>query len=69
MAALADVPANYTLKNTGVFLQDSWAINYNLTLMFGVRVDMPDFSDQKLFNPLVQQTLRLRQHQHGATTS
>ncbi len=53
---LADVPANYTLKNTGVFLQDSWAINYNLNLMFGVRIDMPDFSDQKLFNPLIQQT-------------
>jgi hypothetical protein len=54
--SLADVPANYTLKNTGVFLQDSWAINYNLSLMFGVRIDMPDFSDQKLFNPLIQQT-------------
>lgn len=53
---LADVPAEYTIKNTGIFLQDSWAVNMNLTLMFGVRIDIPDFSDQKLFNPLIEQT-------------
>ncbi|MGV8932657.1 MAG: TonB-dependent receptor [Luteimonas sp.] len=52
----ADIPAEYTLKNTGVFLQDTWAINYNLNVSFGVRVDIPDFSEQKLFNPLIQQT-------------
>jgi len=52
----ADVPAEYVLKNTGVFLQDTWAINYNLNVTFGVRVDMPDYSDQELFNPLVLQT-------------
>lgn len=52
----ADIPADYTLKNTGVFLQDTWAVNYNLSLMFGVRVDMPDFSTQKLYNPLIEQT-------------
>jgi len=51
-----DVPAKYTIKNTGVFLQDTWAFNYNLNLTFGVRVDIPDFSEQKLFNPLIQQT-------------
>lgn len=51
-----DIPAKYTLKNTGVFLQDTWAFNYNLNLMFGVRVDMPDFSKQTLYNPLIQQT-------------
>jgi hypothetical protein len=52
----ADIPAEYTLKNTGVFLQDTWAVNYNLNLMFGVRIDIPDFSKQSLYNPLIEQT-------------
>ena len=45
-----DIPATFNLKNTGLFLQDSWAVNYNLTVMAGVRIDMPDFSDQRLYN-------------------
>ncbi len=52
--SLADIPASFNLKNTGVFVQDTWAINYNLNLMFGVRVDMPDFSDQRLYNPEIE---------------
>ncbi len=52
--SLSDIPATFTLKNTGVFVQDTWAINYNLNLMFGVRVDMPDFSDQRLYNPEIE---------------
>ncbi len=51
----ADIPASFTLKNTGVFLQDTWAINYNLNLMAGVRVDMPSFSDQRLYNARIEQ--------------
>ncbi|MET4614593.1 hypothetical protein ABIA71_000138 [Stenotrophomonas sp. 2619] len=50
-----DIPAKYTLKNTGVFIQDSWAVNSNLTVQAGVRVDMPDFSTQKLYNPRIMQ--------------
>lgn len=53
---VADIPAEFTLKNTGLFLQDTWAINYNLNLMFGVRVDLPDYSEQRLYNPLIAQT-------------
>ncbi|MEG8118233.1 Oar protein, partial [Xanthomonas hortorum pv. gardneri] len=48
-----DIPAEYTLKNTGLFVQDSWAINNNLTVQGGVRIDMPDFSDQRLYNPRI----------------
>lgn len=53
--SIDDVPAEYTLENTGLFVQDTWAINYNLNVMFGVRVDIPEFSDQTLFNPRIQQ--------------
>ncbi len=51
----SDIPAAFTLKNTGVFLQDTWAVNYNLNLMFGVRVDMPDFGEQRLYNSRIEQ--------------
>ena len=51
----ADIPATFNLKNTGVFVQDSWAVNYNLTLMAGVRVDMPSYSDQRLYNPRIEE--------------
>ncbi|MDG9988716.1 TonB-dependent receptor [Stenotrophomonas sp. GD04024] len=50
-----DIPANYTLKNTGLFIQDSWAVNSNLTVQGGVRVDMPDFSNQRLYNPRIME--------------
>ena len=53
--SIADIPAAFTLKNTGFFLQDTWAVNYNLNLMFGVRVDVPDFSDQRLYNPRIEE--------------
>ncbi|OHE81438.1 MAG: Oar protein [Lysobacterales bacterium GWF1_69_6] len=49
----ADIPATYTQSNTGLFLQDTWSVNYNLTLMFGLRYDAPDFDEQKLYNEYV----------------
>ncbi len=53
--SIDDVPARYTLKNLGVFLQDTWAITPDFTLMFGVRMDKPDFSEQRLYNPRIHQ--------------
>ncbi|MGY0503792.1 TonB-dependent receptor [Luteimonas sp. e5] len=50
-----DIPARYTLKNLGLFAQDSWAITPDFTLMYGVRVDKPSFSDQRLYNPRIQE--------------
>ncbi len=49
----ADIPAAYEQANTGLFVQDSWAVNYNLTLLFGLRYDKPDFDDQRLYNEYV----------------
>lgn len=51
----ADIPAAYNFKNTGLFVQDSWAVNYNLTLMFGLRVDMPEFGNAPIYNARIEE--------------
>ncbi|MFC4727892.1 TonB-dependent receptor [Coralloluteibacterium thermophilus] len=52
---LDSVAMRYKHRNTGLFLQDTWAVNYNLSLMFGLRVDIPDLDDVPMHNQLVQQ--------------
>ncbi|WP_407354404.1 carboxypeptidase regulatory-like domain-containing protein [Luteimonas sp. R10] len=52
---LDSVAMNYEHANTGVFVQDTWAVNYNLSLMFGLRVDIPDLDDVADHNLLVQE--------------
>jgi len=49
----SDIATTFTLKNTGLFLQDNWAVTYNLSLMFGIRVDTPDFTKQPKYNAQV----------------
>ncbi|GIX36920.1 MAG: Oar protein [Silanimonas sp.] len=55
-----DTAANWTYENLGLFVQDTWAVNYNLTLTFGVRYDMPAIDDKPLFNQSVLDTFGLR---------
>ena len=52
--SINDIPASFNLKNTGLFVQDTWAVNYNLSLMAGVRVDKPSYSGQNLYNTRIQ---------------
>ncbi|WP_448243440.1 TonB-dependent receptor [Pseudoxanthomonas mexicana] len=52
---LDSVAMRYKHANTGVFVQDSWAVNYNLTLLFGLRVDKPSMDDVPVHNLLVQE--------------
>jgi len=52
---VGDIPVDVILKNTGVFLQDTWAITWKLNLMFGLRVDIPDHTAQPFFNPLIHE--------------
>lgn len=47
---LDNMAAIWGLKNLGVFVQDSWAVNYNLTLTFGLRWDKPMVGDEPTFN-------------------
>jgi hypothetical protein len=52
---LDSVAMRYEHTNTGLFVQDSWAVNYNLTLLFGLRVDKPSMDDVPVHNLLVQE--------------
>ncbi|MCC6593732.1 MAG: TonB-dependent receptor [Xanthomonadales bacterium] len=47
---LNDAAAELELDNVGVFLQDTWSVNYNLTLTYGVRVDTPSVADAPPLN-------------------
>lgn len=47
---LDNMAAIWGIRNLGVFVQDTWAVNENLTLTFGVRYDEPMVKDSPRFN-------------------
>jgi hypothetical protein len=47
---LDDGIARWELGNNALFLQDTWKLNKNLNLMFGLRVDQLDMSEQSVAN-------------------
>ncbi len=47
---LNDGVANWDYQNYGLFLQDTWLVNENLTLTAGVRVDRKGMGESPLFN-------------------
>jgi hypothetical protein len=44
--AIGDIAAKWTYRQYSPFLQDTWQVNDNLSVMYGVRVDIP-YSDHK----------------------
>ena len=48
--SIADGAADWSLRNLGVFVQDTWVVNSNLTLTYGVRVDVPMVDEEPAFN-------------------
>lgn len=49
-ADLSSLAADYTYKNLGLFVQDQWYVNSNLTLTFGVRADKGDTNSVPSYN-------------------
>lgn len=47
---LDNMAAVFTQKNLGLFVQDSWAVNENLTLTYGLRYDRSIVDDEPVFN-------------------
>lgn len=47
---LEDAAAIWSYQNTGVFVQDSWKVNKDLNLMFGVRLDQQAVPEKPLAN-------------------
>lgn len=47
---LATTAANFGVQNTGVFVQDTWSVNGNLTLQYGFRVDRLGVDNEPPFN-------------------
>ena len=45
-----DATASWTLNSSGVFLQDTWTVNRDLTLMLGARLDMQSTGDKPIYN-------------------
>lgn len=47
---LNNMAAIWNIRNLGLFVQDTWAVNENLTLSFGIRYDEPMIKDSPRFN-------------------
>ncbi len=44
------IAVDYSSTNLGLFVQDAWYVNSNLTLTYGVRADRPDVSPNPAYN-------------------
>ena len=51
---LNDAAANMSFDNTGLFVQNTWSVNRDLTLMGGVRVDTVHIDSAPIHNPAAQ---------------
>ena len=51
---LDNMAAIWGMQNLGVFVQDSWAVNTNLTVNYGLRIDMPMVDQAPTHNAAAQ---------------
>jgi hypothetical protein len=59
--SLADAVAHFDMTNTGLFLQDTWNVNRQLTLTYGFRMDGVGVNGRPIANPVVVQAPVLAQ--------
>ena len=50
-------PVGFKASQYGLYASDNWRVNNNLSLVFGLRGDRPNFPDTPAFNPLVASAL------------
>ena len=53
--SLDDAVSNFSMKNYGLFLQDTWSVTPRLTVSYGVRLDATRMNDRPLVNTRVAQ--------------
>ncbi len=55
--------ADFELTNVGWFVQDTWNVNLNLTLMYGFRIDTPGTDERPPFNQAALSAFGIRNDQ------
>ena len=49
------IAADFDMANVGLFLQDTWMVTDNLTVMYGVRIDTPRIGDKPTYNARIEE--------------
>ncbi|WOB49792.1 TonB-dependent receptor [Xanthomonas hydrangeae] len=60
---IEDIAADWGMRNVGVFVQDTWAVNNNLTLTFGLRYDEPMVKNSPAYNATASSVFGFRNDQ------
>ncbi len=50
-----DVAAQWTYSQYSPFIQDTWQVNNNLSIQYGLRIDIPDANKKPIYNAAFQQ--------------
>jgi hypothetical protein len=52
--SINDVAATWTYTQYSPFIQDTWQVNDNLSVQYGLRVDIPEANKKPIYNPTFQ---------------
>ena len=50
-----DVAAQWTYSQYSPFIQDTWQVNDNLSIQYGLRIDIPDANKKPIYNAAFEQ--------------